>query len=397
MTWRQTSCRRLGAYRRSDAGVVASSITVTKWLKPGVLRDQAGVQVFDIPVDRRLGSLMESEKIEALERLGKLLDDGKLTAREYEDLKQELLVLRTSRTEKESVVDTPSGVSEPQREPVADQTRSVSLTSADPQARSPARPEQHRGSDRERDELAGETSPIFTWMLLVVLALVANIIYWAVEATLAFDIAFEPTFWTGPVIPGWITTWESAYPWVLIGTAALFVTWSYRAHANLRLLGRTGMQHKDHETVWWWLVPVANFFMPYKVIYETMRGTVAPLDDRNWGSSKVPSLVPGWATTFIAGIVITGVSKSMIDSALSVDELTTGSTGYLIGACALCVAALVASDLVVQATRAQGVQMRRLMGAGSDSKPAIEPQQTRQKEGSDLLRRLVLGRNYYRD
>ena len=107
---------------------------------------------------------------------------------------------------------------------------------------------------------------------------------------------------------------ESGYVVLYLLTAAAFIAWSYRAHSNLDLFGRGKLTHEHWATLGWWFAPIANTWMPYRVIFETARGSVAPPSDPAWKATKLPSIVVWWTGLFIGGLV-----ARIVATALSAD------------------------------------------------------------------------------
>jgi hypothetical protein len=58
---------------------------------------------------------------------------------------------------------------------------------------------------------------------------------------------------------------------VIVGTMTLFVTWTYRTNGNIHALGGQGIQFTPRWAVAWYLVPIANLWMPYQVMSEIWR------------------------------------------------------------------------------------------------------------------------------
>lgn len=263
-----------------------------------------------------------ADKIESLERLSTLLKQGRIDQQEYDALKREVLNVAPTIPDSQS-----------------DQ-KSLHLSISE---------------ERVLDQRSG------FWFLrhLLFAALVANAAYWGLEFSVGFDLATNGVLFWGPAGPDeWLSTAEALYPLLAIGTGLLFVSWSFWAHRHIRFLGRVGITHSDHETIWWWLVPGANLVMPYRVVYETIRGTVAPLDNEDWSNSQVPIQVHLWTASLLGGVLLVSVGSGMLNAALLPSDFRAALTVYLFGAGALAVAALLAAYLVVKTTDAQRYQLR---------------------------------------
>jgi hypothetical protein len=306
---------------------------------------------------------MES-RISGLERLARLASEGRLTEVEYEDLKRELLEQTSHMNSEISVASRPStGEHDPEIAGVKTETETSSQfknVSDDTQQRFPA-----FVPTQDQLALAAPTGSAFKSLSdFLFPVLWVSVAYWALEATLGFGLASPDiwqAFWGAEGLPEWMLTFEDWYPLILLGTGIFFVIWSFQAHSHLHVLEREGIRHRDHETIWWWFVPIANFFMPYKVINETARGTAAPLDDANWGSRPFPRIVLWWTWAFAGGLVAILISRNAINSATYLDDISGMAFIYGLGSLSLAAAALICPIMVRQITAGQSVLMRRLL------------------------------------
>lgn len=289
--------------------------------------------------------------IESLERLGRLLDEGRIAESEYDYLKGELLdVGKASDPGSPPTFPDPQGEAGATFEPVP---------TNDPVAVNPAQLELAKQTTSSFDS----NSQLADGLLLTAAA------YWVLQ--MAFGLSVASDSWWGPGgIPDWMLTWEEWYLLQLIVTAAVFVTWSYRAHANLRLLERNGIKHQDHETIWWWVVPVANLFMPFRVLRETARGTSSNLEDPHWKSRAFPRVVNVWTWAFVGGMLLTQYAERLFGSARTLDEMGAAGVTYALGAASLVVAAVAGSTMVREITVGQKVQMRKLNITASSASSA---------------------------
>lgn len=159
---------------------------------------------------------------------------------------------------------------------------------------------------------------------------------------------------TGNVEP--LDNYEGVLGWSLIfglATAVAFITWSYRAHANLTLLGRRNVRHSDQATIWWWIVPIAFLFMPFRVIYETCRGSSARADDGNWREAQLDPYTIWWTLLFLGGMILSRVGESMAFEAVTESEFTTALGVMAFAGAALAGAAGCAIGMVERITSNQ--------------------------------------------
>ncbi|QDU71920.1 DUF4328 domain-containing protein [Mucisphaera calidilacus] len=102
-----------------------------------------------------------------------------------------------------------------------------------------------------------------------------------------------------------------------ISTIVFFV-WLHRMVLNLRAMGVEGIEASPHGAWLWWLVPIANLFMPYLVLRQIGDGSRDEADDdgglwtvrtvnRLWGvdiTLLVISLVLPIVAGFIVGVIM---------------------------------------------------------------------------------------------
>jgi len=85
----------------------------------------------------------------------------------------------------------------------------------------------------------------------------------------------------------------------------LWCIWHYRAGANLHALDRTLLMYSPAAQVYWWFVPIANLFMPFKTMSELLRGAAeSDVDNAAFGAIRSnPAATMGlwWALHLIGG------------------------------------------------------------------------------------------------
>lgn len=155
-------------------------------------------------------------------------------------------------------------------------------------------------------------------------------------------------------------TWTGNYQALLalnavtwLATAIAFLSWSYKAHANLRLLRSAGIRHADAATLWWWLVPVAFLVMPFRVMFETVRGSLAPSDDAEWRRMRLAPSAVAWTVLFLGGTIVFQLGERLAYAATSDSALLTSLSVSIAGSAALAGAAIAAIVMVTRVTRAQ--------------------------------------------
>ena len=172
--------------------------------------------------------------------------------------------------------------------------------------------------------------------------------YWAIEAYASFSAGSLSDEFVDIVIG-----LESLYLLVRIATFVAFVTWAYRAHANLSLMGRNGLNHENQATVWWWFVPVANLWMPFRVMFETVRGSRAETGDAQWRSHTLGTTTIWWTITFIAGLIAIQAATALFDGAVTYGDLETAFTVNGLASLIMLAAAVTAINMINQVRTGQ--------------------------------------------
>ena len=63
------------------------------------------------------------------------------------------------------------------------------------------------------------------------------------------------------------------YVVTFVAVVVAFLRWMYRVSTNLRTLGVEGQRYSHRAAVFWWFVPIAWFWMPYRVLREIYQGS----------------------------------------------------------------------------------------------------------------------------
>jgi hypothetical protein len=89
----------------------------------------------------------------------------------------------------------------------------------------------------------------------------------------------------------------------MIISFVLFLAWVYLASSNLPALGVAGLRYRPGWSVGWFLLPIANVFMPYLVIKELWQASSGGFGT-DWRSKRIP-LVPAawWAVEVLFGML----------------------------------------------------------------------------------------------
>ncbi len=208
-------------------------------------------------------------------------------------------------------------------------------------------------------------------MGLVFAGLALWIAYAAMEVWFAFgDLAsLSPS-----MIDTLITIEESWFvPFLLTGTS--FLVWAYRAHRNLETaLERSDLRFSHASAVWWWFVPIANLFMPYRVMHETARASTAPPEaGSRWRNHRLPAIAAWWTAFLLVGVLSTRWTAAMINSATTIDGLESALRVGGVAWGVMGVAAVLCGRMVYQLTRAQRDAAAAMVGATDSESETAGP------------------------
>lgn len=138
---------------------------------------------------------------------------------------------------------------------------------------------------------------------LVLVAWLAAIEGWAVfEVSGAYSARDLSAI--SPLATRWADFTEGEFfgyflPILTICLPVLFVTWHWRSRK--RLERHISFERTRWSTLWWWLIPIANIWMPFVVAAETLRSARPDPEEGGWSVGQIRFLTITWAAAFWAG------------------------------------------------------------------------------------------------
>jgi Domain of unknown function (DUF4328)/Protein of unknown function (DUF2510) len=118
--------------------------------------------------------------------------------------------------------------------------------------------------------------------------------------------------------------------WQLVGYLSiafivLVIIWQWRSQTNASALGRTGARFSPGWGIAGWLIPVANYVIPYLVFQDLWRSSdAASAPGTEWRSRPGSPLVSSWWIAYVIG-TITPLVAMMLVLATSVSAADTDS------------------------------------------------------------------------
>jgi hypothetical protein len=158
---------------------------------------------------------------------------------------------------------------------------------------------------------------------------------------------------------------------VLLVTAVAWWVWQYRGQANLLAAGRRGLDHKPWGAVGWWIVPIANLWMPFKTMRELWKASEPTEDPSAWAGVLTWPVLGWWWALWILGNLLQSASGFASESE-DLDAIRASDITALAGLACSVFAACLAIDVIRQITRRQSMLAsvsRQNLAAGSVEVP----------------------------
>jgi len=137
---------------------------------------------------------------------------------------------------------------------------------------------------------------------------------------------------------------------VALVTIVVFSVWIHRAATNVRALGASGLTITPGWAVGWFLVPVANLFMPFRAMREIWKASHNPT---GWASLPTAPIVGWWWAGFLADQFFGRLSGLFYKNAETVDTLRSATIADMISDVATVGATVAALLLVTRIAEAQ--------------------------------------------
>lgn len=114
---------------------------------------------------------------------------------------------------------------------------------------------------------------------------------------------------------------------MLLTSGISILMWIYRANANARALGATGMEYTPGWSVGWYFVPLFGLWKPFGAMREIWQTSRAPA---NWRETPVPGALRWWWFFWIASNIMGQVSLKMSQNIHDISDALAANTVNLI-------------------------------------------------------------------
>jgi hypothetical protein len=139
-------------------------------------------------------------------------------------------------------------------------------------------------------------------------------------------------------------------------TGITFVIWFRRAYQNLVAMGTESLRFEAGWTVGGWFVPFLNLVRPKQLMDDIWRATDPTLAEQpgdTWRTRPVAFLVHLWWAMFLLSTAVGLIATSLVQGALTLQELRTAAILMLIGDVLALPAAVLACLVVSRVTQRQ--------------------------------------------
>jgi hypothetical protein len=152
---------------------------------------------------------------------------------------------------------------------------------------------------------------------------------------------------------------------LLVGTAVVFLTWFYTAHANLKLLRARGLQYSPGWAVGYFFIPIVNLFRPYQIMQEIWKASDPSDADRGRSAGRASprgSTVAGfWWTCWLLSNFLGNLRLRFdLARAPSIEEARIGAMYDVIGGLFFIAAGLLLIFLIKGIVRRQNEKFELL-------------------------------------
>lgn len=104
---------------------------------------------------------------------------------------------------------------------------------------------------------------------------------------------------------------------IAITSGILILTWIYRANAEARRRGASGMKFTPGWSVGWYFIPFANLWKPYQAMREIWLASANP---RNWEYQERPTILAWWWFLWIFSNMLSNASLRLSLRAEDLDQ-----------------------------------------------------------------------------
>jgi uncharacterized protein DUF4328 len=126
--------------------------------------------------------------------------------------------------------------------------------------------------------------------------------------------------------------------WIVIVialTAIPWLLWQYRAHANLRALGVSGLKYSPGWAVGWWFIPFANVVVPFLVMRELWKASDPEASSLDWIARRATALLGLWWASRLLANVFLQIGFVLDDNLNALSDLRTEAWMFVLANLAL--------------------------------------------------------------
>ena len=144
----------------------------------------------------------------------------------------------------------------------------------------------------------------------------------------------------------------------LLGLGAMALWWIHRLTRNLPSLGAVEQKYSPRSALYWWVIPIANWFMPYKVFSQAWRASDSSLplrENTEWRDKPGSDFaLCAWVAIQVANVGWSIVLNGWGDSdSFTADERWGWALGSMASDVGLVLAATMGIIVVARMTRRQ--------------------------------------------
>jgi hypothetical protein len=149
---------------------------------------------------------------------------------------------------------------------------------------------------------------------------------------------------------------------MLLLTGVIWLVWQHRSQTNLHAARLRELTFSPGWTVGWWLIPLANFVMPFQTMRELWKASTG---DERWWQLRTSPIIGSWWAAWLGANVLDRVAGAVTGGASTIDKVISGSRLFLFGEIVTISAGILALAIIRSVIERQEGLLERPVPAGA--------------------------------
>jgi hypothetical protein len=155
---------------------------------------------------------------------------------------------------------------------------------------------------------------------------------------------------------------------LVVVTGVVWLFWQRRSQSNLHAARMRDLKFSPGWAVGWWLIPFANFVMPFQTTRELWKASTG---DERWWEVRT-SIIGWWWAAWLSANVLDRIAAATIGRASTIGTAMSGSRLFLFAEVVMVVAGILAIVIVRSVVeRQEGLRTREIESPSPPARPDI--------------------------